>query len=298
MTNTDDALADYSDWNRQLQRLVDDHFLEVHKRVPETYRLHFHSLKQVFSRHWRHKQDIPRDLMALPRASLRLLKRALGKNGHSDAPLGAKEQELANILATELLNIPELESKIFHHLRDHPSLVNGQWDELQMQLEKLTPEDARRRIDDALVKLAITQEGSRDAVVFLTLGIIGRGLSDKIAFGSAIGVGATAAGSVYLGQQSFFGALWASWFGLPAWVGLSGALAGLMIVALATPMLSPFIELGLNRIRSEKHLHKIVDNVQHKIERKGPDAETLVGYMGTYVQMIPDIIVALKSFKS
>lgn len=276
---------------------MDDHFSAAHSRVPVIYKEHFSSAKKVFSRHWRHKSDVPRDLMVLPRTTVGLVGRLFGRKPADTVGLSRKQQELAGVLSDDLLQLTELESTIFNLVQAHPDLQEGLWDELQTLLKAYTPEVAQQRIDLALTSMSVTYEGSRDALIFLTLGIVGRSLSHKIAFGSALGIGASAASTLYIGHQSFLGGLYASWFGLPAWIGLSGAVAGFAVLALATPLLSPFFELGLNKVRSEKRLHKIVEQVHQNTLHKGTDAETLAGYMGTYVQMVPDLIVALRSLK-
>jgi len=290
-------VKDEEQWNQLLEQTVDDHFSAAHSRVPRIYKEHFSSSKRVFSRHWRHKADIPRDLMSLPRAIATLFTRAFGRKSKEHIGLSRKQKELADILSNELLQLTTLETDLFNLVQVHPGLEEAQWDELQSLLNTYTPEVAMRRINIALTHMAVTYEGGRDAMVFFTLGIVGRSLSHKVAFGSALGIGASAASSLYISQQSFLGGLWASWFGLPAWIGLSGAAAGLAAVVLVTPLLSPFFELGLNKVRSEKRLHNIVDQMHQNTLHKGPDTETLAGYMGTYVQMVPDLIVALRSLK-
>jgi len=42
-----------------IQEIIDEHFTEAEQRLEEVYQTYFASLKTIFSRHWRHKRDIP-----------------------------------------------------------------------------------------------------------------------------------------------------------------------------------------------------------------------------------------------
>ncbi|GLS24726.1 hypothetical protein [Marinibactrum halimedae] len=285
-------------WLDQWQAIVDTHFLLAHERVDPFFSHYFLSVKHVWQRHWRHKADIPQDLLNLPKSAWRLCTAPLRKGKTAPPPLMTrKEKELTERLQVELLALPTLHQQLFEHLQSHPTFCDEQWSELQSLLSPFSEEEAHHQLSSAINRLTITQEGGRDFLLFISLGIIGRGLSDKVAFGSAMTLGSSAATGAYMSQQGFFGGLWASWFGVPGWVSATGAVAGFGLVLIATPLLSPLTEVGINRIRGRKALTKIVDEAHQQMGHQHKDLSTLAGHLGTFMQMLPDVVQLLKHLK-
>lgn len=286
-----------TDWEASLQQLLDTHFAAAHGRVDSFYRRHFLSLREVLARHWRHRRDVPRDLANVPRMTWRLARKLVGKPVADGERFSGKELALADAIATELLDLPALERSLLELIESHPALQHHEADELRALLSSYTPEECRERVAKAVAKLGVTQEGGRDLLIFLGLGLAGRALGDKIAFGSAALIGSTVATSLYIGQQSFFAALWSKWFGAPAWVSVSGALGGFVLLLLATPVFAPFLEVGVNRFRARSFLHETVDQLHRQLLEPRADAYSFAGYVGTCVQLIPDLLAALRSLK-
>ena len=285
-------------WRQAADRLIAEHFDAAHRRADAVYLQRFASLGGVLHRHWRHKRDIPRDLANIPRALWQLTARLAGSPvDKGPATLSGKELAIAECIMQEVLQLHRLERELIALVRQYAQVDTEQWRELERIFEDYTPEQARQRVDQALGRLTVTQQGSRDALIFLTLGLVGRSLTDKVVFGSAIGLGSTAATSFYLSQQSFFGVLWAKWFGLPGWVSLSGAVGGFATLLIVTPIVAPLVECGVNRLRARSLLHGIVDRVQENLSRSGPDVASVAGHIGSYLQLLPDLIQVLRTLR-
>ncbi|MBN49027.1 MAG: hypothetical protein CMN85_05750 [Spongiibacteraceae bacterium] len=284
-------------WEAQLDTLLEEHFSAVRERIPAFYEQHFGSLRRIASRHWQYRRDIPRDLATLPRFTWRALQRLGGRRINTERRYSAKELALASVISGELLHMPALEEKLLRHLSQHPELDLSRQREVQAILARYSPADLEQRLQDAVARLAVDHEGSRDVIVFLALGMLGRAVSDKIAFGSAGVLGATAAGSLYISQQSFFAGLWAKWVGVPGWVSVAGGSLGIVSLLLLTPVLAPLVEFGVNRFRAERMLGNLVDQVQQQLQHPGSDGYTLAAYTGTYIQLLPDLLNILRSLR-
>ena len=284
-------------WETQLNTLIEEHFAGVRERVAPFYDRHFASLRRIASRHWQYRRDIPRDLATLPRFTWRALQRLTGRRVMSTRRYSAKELALAGLIGSELLHLPDLEEKLLRHLSQHPRLDLSKQDEVQAILARYSPTDLEQRLQEAVARLAVDHEGSRDVLVFMALGLMGRAVSDKVAFGSAGLLGATAAGSLYISQQSFFAGVWAKWVGVPGWVSLAGGGAGILALLLLTPMLAPLVEFGVNRFRAERMLGNLVAQVQQQLQHPGNDGYTLAAYAGTYIQLLPDLLNILRSLR-
>lgn len=284
-------------WNAQLNQLLEAHFAAARQRVPEVCARHFHSLGGVTKRHWQHRRDIPRDLATIPRFTWRALRRLGGRGVVLQQHYSAKELALAGVVASELLQLAVLEQALLRHLGQHPELDPGKQREVEALLQRYSPAELELRVREAVARLAVDHEGSRDVLLFITLGVAGRLVSDKIAFGSAGVLGATAASSFYLSQQSYLSALWAKWFGLPGWVSITGGALGFAALILLTPVVAPLVECGINRFRAERTLKRLIDEAQQQLQSPGTDGYTLAAYAGTYVQLLPDLLHILRSLR-
>ena len=278
-------------WQSQLLGAIDDHFAGAHQRVDRAYRQHFASLRAILGRHWQHRRDVPADLLAAPRALWHTVRRSKSQQAR---PLTGKEQAVAAVMAEQVLDLPGLQALMLEHLRHHPDYHQREFDELRALLAPYDSAQAARRLQLAVAQWGQRHDSNRDLLLFFSLGLLGRAVSDKIAFGSASLIGMSAASSVYISQQGALSALWASWFGVPGWVAVSGALAGFAVVIAATPILSPFIEYGFNRYRTRQRLQKMVEQVHRDVRQ--PLSERLWQYSG-YLQFIPDLIQILKQLR-
>ena len=286
------------EWNTKLESLINVHFELAHQRVDGFYNKYFASFKSILGRHWQHRRDIPRDLITIPRTTWRFAKRLAGRKGTaSKIKLSGKELAVTKLIIDELLQLRRLEQDIFQFVLGQSEINLQQLQELQEILGDYTPDNAQQKIDLALRRLTVTQEGGRDVLVFLTLGLIGRPFADKVVFGSALGIGSTAATGIYISQQSFIGAIWTKWMGVPLWVSISGALVGISALLLATPMIAPVVEFGVNRFRAKPLLHGVIDQVRHNLLNAKTDTTSIAGLIGSYIQLMPDLLQILRAIR-
>lgn len=276
-----------SDHEQQLNQLLDDHFSNAKLRVDEVYAKHFSSPKAVLQRHWQNKRDVPSDLLLIPRSVIKgVFGRFNRSSDSSDGHLSGKEKAVRDIIEHELLDLPSLERTIEQYCNQ----VIEQYQQSLPQLENMTEQQRQRireHIDFKLQQLNMPNEGLREALLTLTVMATGKALGDKALFSSAASVGSTVASSMYLSSQSWFGALWAGWFGLPSWVGWAGVGGGIVLVLAVSPLLSPWTELMVNKMRAKRLLHQTVNDAHQRIKQK--DGVLLASRLGQYLQFLPDL---------
>ncbi|WP_020409934.1 hypothetical protein [Hahella ganghwensis] len=282
----------------ELSQVIRDHFTAAHERVPEFYRQHFISVRGVSARHWKHKRDIPQDLMSVPRALWRLSSRLWQKSSKSPVPLSGKETALLQALETDLLQLSVLQQK----LNQVTERWIPEWKACEASLSAPMTEQQSVAVmaflQDRLGRLGGTREGSRDLLMFLLIGGLGRQfaghLGSQITFGSAMATGAAMANGVYLSQQSFWGLLWTKFAGVPAWVGWVGAGTGMLATLAVAPLLSPLAELAINRLRGERYLHKMLDQIERENFHTRGELIDMVGPLGSLSQLAPDLLALLR----
>ena len=147
--------------------------------------------------------------------------------------------------------------------------------------------DFEQYVNHQLQRLHLPGEGMREALLALTIMLSGRVLGDKALVSSAASLGSTLATSVYIGQQTWWGAFWASWFGVPGWVSWAGIGTGIASVILISPLLAPGIEWGMNRLRARRLLTQTVQQAREQLLQK--DRVLLLSRLGLYLQLLPDI---------
>jgi hypothetical protein len=190
-----------------------------------------------------------------------------------------------------------LQTLFADHLIKHPSFVRADLDALEKTLSQLPADVARKKLVHSVDSLTQTHEGGRDFLLFVAIGLLGRGIIDKAAFGSAAALGSAAATSIYLSKQSFLAGVWLSWAGTPTWVSAAGAIGGVGSTILLTPLIAPITEYSVNRMRAKKMLTEIIDQTESKVAVNQKDLAKFAGQFGTYSQLIPDLIQILKHFK-
>ena len=269
-----------ADHEQRLAALIEQHFNLEELRVDDVYRIHFSSMRGVAARHWRHRKDIPRDLLLLPR----LVGNTLLRRSGNPLPSG-KESELRTIIETELLNLPALEQTLQAYCED---VIRRSGPDLSQQpLTAAQRADFEQYVNHQLQRLHLPGEGMREALLALTIMLSGRVLGDKALVSSAASLGSTLATSVYIGQQTWWGAFWASWFGVPGWVSWAGIGTGLASVIVLSPLLAPGIEWGINRLRARRLLTQTVQQARQQLLQK--DRVVLLSRLGVYLQLLPDI---------
>lgn len=277
-----------------LRNIIHEHLDEAGKRVDQVYAKHFASTRAVLARHWRHKKDIPADLMALPRHTWGFFSRTILRRKSQPLPKTGKARELEGVIAEQLLDLKGLEKKIEHYVQPYKDEFEHELSSILEQVPSLQRQAFTKELEMQVERLNTPIEGTREAVVFLIAGIVGKVFSKKVTFGSSIATGKAVAVSVYMSQLSWFGSLWAKIFGIPSWVGYAGAGAGVMAALIVAPLLTPVFELGINRMRARKILRQTVAAARQKLTGKGRDAVDIAGKTAIYLQVLPDIIEVAK----
>jgi hypothetical protein len=62
----------------------------------------------------------------------------------------------------------------------------------------------------------------------------------------------------------------------------------------ATPLLAPVIEVAVNRVQGRRRLHGLIDQVERELR---PSISTQLWQYGSYLQFIPDLVVALRHLR-
>ncbi|MDD5494101.1 MAG: hypothetical protein PHG36_05465 [Dehalococcoidia bacterium] len=280
---------------QNLNYIVESHFNEAKNRVTPVLLKHFASPSVVFSRHWRHRGDIPKELATLPRSAWGLIKSAVTnkKNQPDKQPnfisLSGKQLELYNAIEVELLDIYGLDRKLQNYVGQHHSNFDSNLSDLLSGLPINQREEVGRQLSRHIERMSLPVEGSREALMFLLTGLIGKGLGAS-GFGSSIATGQAAATAIYTSNLSWWGSLWMSLIGVPAWVDLVGAASGLMATLIIAPLFAPLLEVGVNRFRGKKMLLEIIEQVRTRVINPPSDTVDVLGKLAVYLQLLPDII--------
>jgi len=283
----------------EVTQLLTAHFAAAHTRVPEFYRRHLVSVRAISTRHWRHKRDIPKDMATVPRVLWRLSSRLWIKGPLLPEALSGKEKALLDTLENELIQMHSLQQQ----LNRVAECWIPEWSSCEAALQQpLTTEQSKavmQFLQDRLSRHSGTREGGRDLLLFLLVGSLGRQLGSQlgsqITFGSALATGAAVANGVYLSQQSFWGLIWAKMAGVPAWVGWVGASGGFLATLAVAPLLSPLAELAMNRLRGERYLHKMLNQIERKNFGNRGDMVDMMGSLGSLSQLAPDLLALLRT---
>lgn len=279
---------------QHIQSVINRHFSEAEQRIDQVYRTHFHGFDDIAKRHWRHRSDIPNDLLALPRNLLGLLSK-LAQRPMPPLPESGKQREIQTIIAYELLDLPGLERKL--EAVCHPFLT-----QYENELARLGPLTADQRacfeqyLAHQMERLSMPVEGARDGLIAVSLMLTGKAIGDKAMISSAASVGSTIAHSVYLSHQSWWSAFMVGWLGNPGWVGWIGAGSGIVGALLLAPLIAPGVEFGVNRLRARQVLADSVHHAAEQITRK--DGVVFASQVSLYLQILPDILHFLSKLRA
>jgi hypothetical protein len=275
----------------EILKIINDHFDLAEERLEEIYVSHFANTKAVLGRHWRHKKDIPSDLMALPKHAYGSLAKIYSKKVQiKEIPKTGKVCEVEKIIAEKLLDLQGLEKKIEQYVQPY----QDEFTSILEQVPALQREKFLKELEIQVARLQTPTDGAKEAVVFIIVGLIGKVFGDKITFGSSMATGHAVALSIYMSQLSWFGSLWYSIFGAPAWVAYAGMGAGMLVVIVISPFLTPLFELAINCMRARKILKKSIAVARHKLTASDNDCFDIAGKTAIYLQVLPDIITAAK----
>lgn len=278
-----------------LNEIVDAHFNEAKERVTSVYLKHFAAPTVVLNRHWRHRGDIPKDLVTLPRSIWNTLKSVIPRNGKSSdektetASLSGKQSELRDTLERELLDLGGLDKKLGDYVAQYQSDFDAQLHNLLNSLPNNQREQVKKQLSLHVERMSLPVEGSREALMFFLTGLLGKGLGSST-FGSSIATGQAAAATIYTSNLSWWGGLWVSLTGVPGWVGVAGATSGFLAALVIAPLFAPLLEVGINRWRGEKMLLQIIDHVRTRVISPPKDSVDVLGQLAVYLQLLPDLI--------
>ncbi|GAA3947717.1 hypothetical protein [Allohahella marinimesophila] len=285
----------------ELRAIVKTHFVAARARVGDVSKGELLSARSIARRHWQYRRDIPRDLVSMPRTVWRgmrgLLRRSGPEESGSPKVLSGMEAAMLIVIRNDLLDLPGLQFKLHERLLE----ADPQLDDAQALLQELAGEDrldaVERYLAGELERLSTPSEGTRDLLVFMLIGVISRGSGLNATFGSALAAGSATASAVYVASQSWWGALWLQFSGMPAWVSVAGAVGGLGVAVVLTPALAPLSEWLVNRWRGERYLHDLVDQVEHNLLENRKDGLDLAGRLAGLAQFAPDLLALLRAIR-
>jgi hypothetical protein len=280
---------------QNLNGIVDAHLNEAKSRVIPVYLKYFASSTVVLDRHWRNRRDIPKELATLPRTMWSSFKSVVTRaTSQSDKntdsiSLSGKQLELYNAIEVELLDIGGLDKKLQNYVMQYQSNFDFKLSNLLDDLPTNQREEVETQISHYIDRMSLPVEGSREALMFLLTGLIGKGLG-ATGFGSSIATGQAAATAIYTSNLSWWGGLWVGLTGVPGWVGLAGATSGFMATIVIAPFFAPLLEVGMNRFRGKKMLFEIIEHVRIRVIKPPSDTVDVLGKLAIYLQLLPDII--------
>lgn len=279
-----------------IQEIVDHHFQQVKNQIPEFYSQHLGSFKAILVRHWKHKTDVPKEWVHIPLKLFHWGKSRVSRNKNLEQTVFelGKDREVQQLILNDLMKMPLLEQKLRLFLLENAPLFQEYEHELQQSVRRYSEEEVLEAMRTHFEKLVIPRDGSRELMLFLAMGFVGRTLCPNITFGSALGMGSAVATSIYASQQGWLGSLWLKLTGIPGWVTISGAAMGLFVVLVTTPLISPLSELLINRLRGERFLTRMVDQFHQDVNEGGKDHLNLAGHVALYVQALPELFQILK----
>ncbi len=288
-----------TDHKHELEKIIIAHFDGAKHRVDGVCSRYFFSLSAVTKRHWAHRKDIPQDIAALPRAGWSIAKKVVGsKTRQTKRQPSGKEQAMLEIVTCELLQLDVLSDKLNAYLEKEVADAGLTIEELSSFLDKSNALLVQQWLKQRIETHSVAQEGVRESLVFIATGLVGRAFSDKAVFGSTMGLGSMAATSLYLSQQSWWSGLMIQFLGVPGWVTVAGMVGGVAATLAIMPVISPLVEVGVNRFRAQRMLTKIVESVERDMMKESPEIAGIAGRLATFIGLLPDLVQIAVKLKS
>lgn len=268
------------------------HLEKARCRVPEVYARHLASPSAIRARHRRAWRDIPQDLLSLPRLLWRLF---LSLRGHTtqQPALSRKERELLGIMESELLDLEGWYRSLSQVLITADASIDASSPEKIEHMQRAV----RQYLEGEMVRIAGPREGTRDLLVFLLVGLGSQTVSDSVTFGSALALGMTLATGWYLSSLSWWDSLWSNWLGVPAWVEWAGAVGGSLAAVALVPVLAPWSEWLVNRLRGPRFLEEWLTEIEAELLRPKRDTLDRASPLGTLSQILPDLLAVLHKLR-
>lgn len=274
-------------------KIINDHFNLAIDSVDDIYDKYFYDIKSVIDRHWRHKKDIPYDAVAPFKYAYNFVSKKVFPNRKiKTLPPSGKTQEMELIISEQLLDLPGLEKKINEYVIPYQKRFEQELSEILEKVPALQRDKFTEELKAQIDRLQTPVEGAREAALFLVVGVVGKVFSGT--FCGTISTGQAVATTIYMGQLSWFGTWWAHIFGAPAWVGVTGGVVGILVTLVVAPLLTPFFEVGINRIRAKKILRESICCARKKLTDTDSDAFDVAGKTAIYLQFLPDVIDAAR----
>lgn len=290
-----------ADTESALREIMQTHFEAARARVAGICEDELLSVRAITRRHWAHRRDIPRDLVSMPRAIWHgvrgLLPRKAAVEPSSPQRLSGKEAAMMQLIRNDMLDLPGLQRKLQARLLQTDPRLEACEDLLQNLASQDRLELVERFLSGELQRLSTPSEGARDLLVFMLIGVVSRTSGINVTFGSALAAGSATASAVYVASQSWWGALWLQFSGIPAWVGVAGAVGGLGVAVVLTPVLAPVSEWMVNRWRGERYLHDLVDQVEQNLLQSRKDGLDFAGRLAGLAQFAPDLLALLRAIR-
>jgi hypothetical protein len=281
------------DHNKNILVIINNHFDIAEGRIDEVYIQHFSAPKAVFNRHWRHKKDIPYDLVNPFKYAYDFVSKKIIPNKKIYGfPKSGKSKEMEQIFSEQLLNLSGLEKEINAYVKPYQERFEEELSDILESVPVFQREAFSEKLKFNIDRLQTPIDGARETALFLVAGIVSKVLSGN--FGGSFAAGSAVSQAVYLSQLSWIGSLWASIIGTPAWVGVVGGGAGILATLVLSPVLSPLFEIGINRVRAKKILRLSVSSARDKLTGNGNDAIDVASKTAIYLQFLPDIIDAAR----
>lgn len=281
------------DHDKAILKIINNHFDIAELRIDEVYSQHFSDINTVFARHWRHKKDIPYDLVSPFKYAYDCVAKKIIPNKKScKFPRSGKSAEMEQIFSEQLLDLPGLEREVNAYVKPYQDLFEKELSDVLETVPALQREEFTEKLKLQIDRLQTPIDGAREAALFLVAGIVGKVFSGN--FGGSFAAGSAVGQTIYISQLSWFGSLWANIFGAPAWVGIVGGGVGLLATLILAPILTPLFEVGINRFRAKEILKLSVNSAREKLTGNGTDAFDVAGKTAIYLQFLPDIIDAAR----
>ncbi|MCG8607537.1 hypothetical protein MJD09_21460, partial [bacterium] len=227
------------DHSKAILAIINDHFDQAEDRIEEVYAAHFADIKVVIDRHWRNRRDIVSDFLILPRHTWNFVSKKVLKRETNPIPPNRKTREIEGLVADELLDLDGLENKIQEYVEPYQLKFESEFTEILEQIPALERKKFTKELEKHTESLVAPVEGVREIALFLVAGMVGKVFSEKVTYGSLIAAGQAIATQIYVSQLWWFPSLWTSIFGVPTWVTVIGAGAGIASGVLIAPCLTP-----------------------------------------------------------
>ena len=301
-----------------LATIIDSHLLEATSRVDMIYEQYFGNIGSVFSRHLKHWKDAPKDLV---QPFLGLWNVTGGKLLKKDPVYleTGKKAEIVSVITNDLLALPALEKKILEHIRPFHESAQEEIEGLLAQVPESGRKRAEKEMERALESLDVPVEALRDVAGALILGSAAAVWGGKgFVFGN-LAAGQSLMAMIWASNLGWYGSFayalsgtsFGGWIsgtligsllgisGAPLWVSVAGGAGGLVAGVVLIPVVGPFCEWGVNKLKGKSALDSIIEVARHSLLGKdsniGTDKSTVLAKTYQYGDMLNNLTTLVRS---